>query len=137
MSCFGSPTHHSVSMNLLFPPLIDFLSSMPEISVSQQPDKIIVFLHQEEVHDIKIHLEIKGGYLVAEAFFPPNASMMERLLEVSGSPDFSCKFGKERNRYVVRRNCEIKRVTPDDLHLSILEVISDVSQVNDVLMGEE
>lgn len=71
---------------------------------------------------------------MAESFFPPNASIMERLLEVSGSPNFSCKFGKERNRYVVRRNCEIKNRPADDIHRSILEVISDVKQVNDVLL---
>ena len=62
---------------------------------------------------------------------------MERLLEVSGSPDFSCKFGKENKRYVVRRNCEIKKRTAEDIHQSILEVISDVKQVNNVLMGGE
>ena len=120
----------------IFQYLIDSLSSMPETSASQQSNKIIVLLHQEELHDLKINLEIKGEYLVAETFFPPNPSMMGRLLEISGNSNFSCKFGKEKNRYVIRRNCEIKKRTADDLHQNILEVISDVKLVNDVLLIE-
>lgn len=121
----------------ILPYLVDSLSSMPDVLTGHKSGKVIVFLHQNEFHDIKIYLEIKGDYLVAESFFRPNPTMLEPLIEVSGSPDFSCKFGKENMRYVVRRNCEIKNRTADDIYQNILEVMSDVRRVNDLLTGEE
>jgi len=120
--------------NAIFLYLIDSLSSMPGMSASQELNIINLLLHQREAQDLRITLEIKRGCLVTESLFPFDESMMKPLLEITGSAGFSCRFGIERKKYVLRRNFEITNMSPDDVYQNILEIVSDAKLINDVLL---
>ena len=115
--------------------MVDSLSLLSGVSAYQDLNSITV-LYRSGLVDLEVNLEFKGGNIIAESFFPLDETVMKQLLEICGSSGFSCRLGIEGEKYVVRREIALGSISSEKVYQSVLEIISDVKKINNILLGK-